>query len=155
MGEKVCLRCKGKTLLVVVNKLLKTKSSLTSNLFMSFCMIFSYIILGWYHHNLLMKIKQINFLLVENSFFFSVKKVNNTFIPNYRDINPKATYENIVQKDMNKFITQQCFALLHQVNFPANNLNFHWMWRWWDLKSFLLYLKFSKKPMKTFYKFLP
>ena len=23
-----------------------------------------------------------------------------------------------------------CFALLPQVNFPANNLNFHW--RWWD-----------------------
>ena len=34
----------------------------------------------------------------------------------------------------NKFvdITQQCFALLLQVNFPANNLNFHWRWRWWD-----------------------
>jgi len=27
-------------------------------------------------------------------------------------------------------ITQQCFALLPQVNFPAKNLNFHW--RWWD-----------------------
>ena len=21
---------------------------------------------------------------------------------------------------------------LPQVNFPANNLNFHWRWRWWD-----------------------
>ena len=30
MGEKVCLRCKGKTLLGVVNKLLKTKRLLTS-----------------------------------------------------------------------------------------------------------------------------
>jgi len=30
MGGKVCLRCKGKTLLVVVNKLLKTESLLTS-----------------------------------------------------------------------------------------------------------------------------
>ena len=30
MGGKVCLRCKGKTLLGVVNKLLKTKSLLTS-----------------------------------------------------------------------------------------------------------------------------
>ena len=50
MGGKVCLRCKGKTLLGVVNKLLKTK-----------------------------------------------------FV------------------DM----TQQCFALLAQVNFPVNNLNFH------------------------------
>ena len=30
MGGKVCLRCKGKTLLVVVNKHLKTKSLLTS-----------------------------------------------------------------------------------------------------------------------------
>jgi hypothetical protein len=30
MGRKVCLRCKGKTLLGIVNKLLKTKSLLTS-----------------------------------------------------------------------------------------------------------------------------
>ena len=30
-------------------------------------------------------------------------------------------------------ITQQCFAFLPRVNFPANNLNFHWRWRWWDL----------------------
>jgi hypothetical protein len=30
MGGKVCLRCKGKTLLDVVNKRLKTKSLLTS-----------------------------------------------------------------------------------------------------------------------------
>ena len=30
MSGKVCLRCKGKTLLGVVNKLLKTKSLLTS-----------------------------------------------------------------------------------------------------------------------------
>ena len=29
-------------------------------------------------------------------------------------------------------ITQQCFALLAQVNFLANNLNFHWSCRWWD-----------------------
>ena len=27
---------------------------------------------------------------------------------------------------------QQCFALLPKVNFPANDLNFHWRWRWWD-----------------------
>ena len=29
-------------------------------------------------------------------------------------------------------ITQQCFALLTQLNFPINNLNFHWRCRWWD-----------------------
>ena len=29
-------------------------------------------------------------------------------------------------------ISQQCFALLPQVTFPAHNLNFHWRWRWWD-----------------------
>ena len=23
-------------------------------------------------------------------------------------------------------------VLLPKVNFPANNLNFHWRWRWWD-----------------------
>ena len=34
-----------------------------------------------------------------------------------------------------KFVdnTQQCFAFMPQVNFPAHNLNFHWRWRWWDL----------------------
>ena len=31
MGEKVCLRCKVKTLLGIVNKVLKTKSLLTSH----------------------------------------------------------------------------------------------------------------------------
>ena len=54
IGGKVCLWCKGKTLLAVVNKLLKTKSLLTS------------------HSNVL------------------------------------------------------------PVTFPANILNFHWRWRWWD-----------------------
>ena len=34
LGGKVCLRCKGKTLLCIVNKLLKAKSLLTS-----FCLI--------------------------------------------------------------------------------------------------------------------
>ena len=29
-------------------------------------------------------------------------------------------------------ITQQCFALFPEINFPANNLNFHWKWRWLD-----------------------
>ena len=29
-------------------------------------------------------------------------------------------------------ITQQCFALLPQVKFPPNNLNFHWRRGWWD-----------------------
>ena len=29
-------------------------------------------------------------------------------------------------------ITIKCFALLPQVKFPANSLNFHWRWRWWD-----------------------
>ena len=33
-----------------------------------------------------MKIKKTNFFLVQNSFFFSAKKVNNIFIPNYHDI---------------------------------------------------------------------
>ena len=57
MGGKVYLRCRGKTLLGVVNKLLKTK-----------------------------------------------------FVDTI----------------------QQCLACLPQVNFPTNNLNFHWRWRWWN-----------------------
>ena len=38
MSGKVCLRCKGKTLLGIVNKLLETKSMLTSTTAM-FCLI--------------------------------------------------------------------------------------------------------------------
>ena len=38
------------------------------------------------------------------------------------------TFENKTFVD----ITQQCFAQLPQVDFPDNNLNFHWKWRWWD-----------------------
>ena len=49
------------------------------------------------------------------------------------------TFEN--KKFVN--ITLQCFALLPQVNFPANDLNFYWSWKWWEscypLKSFLLH----------------
>ena len=29
-------------------------------------------------------------------------------------------------------ITQQGFALLPQVNFPVNDLNFYKRWRWWE-----------------------
>ena len=59
MRGKVCLRCKGKALLEVVNKLLKTKSLLI----------------------LLSKVLPLH---------------------------------------------------LKPLNFPANNLSFHWRWRWWD-----------------------
>ena len=39
-----------------------------------------------------------------------------------------------IQICFQKFVDniQQCFALLPQVNFPSNNLNFHWKSRWWD-----------------------
>ena len=42
-----------------------------------------------------------------------------------------------------KFVenVQQCFALLPQVNFPTNTLNFHWRWRWRDqIQAILLNL---------------
>ena len=42
--------------------------------------------------------------------------------------------QNIVDKLLKKKIvdiTQQCFALLPQVTFHDNNLNFYWRWRWW------------------------
>ena len=51
---------------------------LTKNLFMSFCTIFSYVILGWYHNDLLMKLP-----IGPKQVLFSVK---NIFIPNYLDI---------------------------------------------------------------------
>ena len=31
-----------------------------------------------------------------------------------------------------KFVDMQCFGLLPQVDFAANDLNFHWRWRWLD-----------------------
>ena len=39
--------------------------------------------------------------------------------------------------------------VLPQVNFPANNLNFHWRWRWWDqiqaiFLNLFYFLKISK-----------
>ena len=40
MDGKVCLRCKGKTLLGIVNKLLKTKSLLTSHSNVLFYVLF-------------------------------------------------------------------------------------------------------------------
>ena len=43
-------------------------------------------------------------------------------------------------------IPQQCFALLLKVNFPANILNFHWRWRWWDwIQAIFLNLFYFKK----------
>ena len=44
-------------------------------------------------------------------------------------------------------ITQQCFDLLPQVNFPANNLNFHWRRKWldWIQAIFLNLLYFIPK----------
>ena len=55
-------------------------------------------------------------------------------------------------------ITQQCFALLPQVNFHANNLNFHWRCRWWDwiqdIYWNLFYFKkqiLEKKPISSYF----
>ena len=39
-----------------------------------------------------------------------------------KHVNCQQTFENKMLAD----IIQQCFAWLHQLNFPANNLNFHW-----------------------------
>ena len=52
-------------------------------------------------------------------------------------------------------ITQQCFALLLQVNFPTNNLNFHWRWWDWMLAIFLnlFYFTCIKSIFKFLYKF--
>ena len=45
-------------------------------------------------------------------------------------------------------ITQQCFALLPQVNFPSHNLNSHWRWRWWDrIQAIFLNLSYFNKSM--------
>jgi hypothetical protein len=54
-------------------------------------------------------------------------------------------------------ITQQWFALLPQVNFPTNNLNFYRRWRWWDwIQAMFLnifYFKFKnwQKPYQVLF----
>ena len=40
-------------------------------------------------------------------------------------------------------VTKQCFALLLQVNFPANYLNFHWSWWDWLQAIFLNLFNFA------------
>ena len=66
-----------------------------------------------------------------------------------------------LDKSVNFFITfcfqkfvdnhQQCFALPLQVNFPANDLNFHWRWRWWKLVQaiFLNLFYFTSEQKST------
>ena len=61
-----------------------------TNFFMSFCTIFSYIILGWYHDNLLIKLSKQTSYWSRTGFFSHLKKyINNIFIANYCDIIPK------------------------------------------------------------------
>ena len=40
-------------------------------------------------------------------------------------------------------ITQQCFALALQANFPAYNLNFHWRWSDWFQATFEIFFYFN------------
>ena len=83
-----------------------TSVLITLNLFMSFCTIFSYVILGWYHDNLLMiKLSKQTSYWSNTGFFSQLKKVNNIFIfhPTLSWWHSKITYKIILQKDMNKF----------------------------------------------------
>ena len=79
---------------------------ITLNLFLCFCTIFSYVILGWYHDNLLMiKLSKQTSYWSNTVFFSQLKKVNNIFIfhPTLSWWHSKITYKIILQKDMNKF----------------------------------------------------
>ena len=48
------------------------------------------------------------------------------------DVKAKHCWATSTDFSIQKFVdnTQQCFAFTHQANFPAQNLNFHWKWRW-------------------------
>ena len=60
-----------------------------------------------------------------------------------RDVHKLFVFKSLLTSPSN------CFALLPQVNFLANNLNFHWRLRWWDLlKYFLLYLPWNPTTLK-------
>ena len=60
-------------------------------------------------------------------FFFKTNKRDSTFIREMRVQRQNIAGHCQQTFEDKKFVdlTQQCFALLHQVNFPANNLNFH------------------------------
>ena len=64
----------------------------------SFCTIFLYVILGWYHNNLWWKYC---LLFNQEKTFFGPKR---SLINKLSWYYPKITYKNIVPKDMNKFI---------------------------------------------------
>ena len=66
-------------------------------------------------------------------------------------VNSRFAPSAIDSDSLSKGKTQQCFALLPQVNFPTNNLNFHWRWRWWDRIQaiFLNLFYFKRKKMKN------
>ena len=50
---------------------------------------------------------------------------------------------------VNKLFKTKCFALLPLVNFPANDLNFHW--RWWDrIKAIFLNLLYFNSLINCF-----
>ena len=53
-----------------------------------------------------------------------------------------------------KFVdnTQQCFAFTTQLNFAANNLDFHWRWRWWNQiqATFLNLFYFTNNKITTY-----
>ena len=77
--------------------LLNITALVSLNLFMSFCMVFSYVVLGWYHNNLWWK-----YCLLfnqEKTFFGPIRSLINKLSWYY----PKITYEDRVQMDMNKF----------------------------------------------------
>ena len=47
---------------------------------------------------------------------------------------------------VNKLLKTISFASLPQVNFPSNNLNFQWSWRWWDwIRAIFLNIFYFKK----------
>ena len=77
-----------------------------------------------------MKIKQTNLWLVQKQFFFSVKKVNNIFIPNYLDIYWKSEFCNFAglitstENAQKKF--DAIFVISYQLHFEKFFIKFHW-----------------------------
>jgi hypothetical protein len=75
----------------------------TWNLFMSFCTIFSYLILGWYHDNLGWKYFLLFSTEKKKLFWTNKKFLYLIFINKLPWYHSEIKYENIVQKDMNNF----------------------------------------------------
>ena len=91
------------------------------NLFMSFCTIFLYVILGWYQDNCWWKLSKQTFYWSKTVFFFLSEKSKQYFHSKLSWYHPKITDANILQKELNRFNVSSKKVLCN--HFSASKIN--------------------------------